>query len=157
MPDKDVVREPARGKAVWMIGGLYEVKLSGSETAGALTIMEMTMPTGWGPPPHTHNGDETLYVLDGKLTYHLGDKTIDAGPGYLIHVTAGTWEWFEPRETCRVLVHYMPGGIDEFFLEAGEPAARYELPPMPKSPPDYQRLAAIGSRYGLQLRPPPGM
>jgi len=155
MPDKNVVREPGNGKVVWMLGGLYEIKVAGSETGGALTVVEITAPAGMGPPPHNHDGDETLYVLDGKLRYHLGDKTIDAGPGYVFHVTAGTWEYFEPLDTCRVLISYMPGGMDEFFLEAGEPAAGYELPPPPTSPPDFERLAAIGARHGLQLRPPP--
>src|SRR5437868_11408861 len=65
MPDKDVVREPGQGKVVWLLGGLYEIKVAGSETGGALTVVEITAPAGMGPPPHNHTGDETLYVLDG--------------------------------------------------------------------------------------------
>ena len=44
--------------------------------------------------------------------------------------------------------------MEKFFAEAGEPAARREVPPAPTSPPDVERLAAIGARYGLQLIPP---
>ena len=67
MAGDTVAREPGQGTAFWMLGGLYEVKVSSAESDGALTLMEMTMPTGMGPPPHTHPGGETVYVLEGAL------------------------------------------------------------------------------------------
>jgi hypothetical protein len=53
-----------------------------------------------------------------------------------------------------VLVIYTPGGIDEFFAEAGEPAERREVPPAPTEPPDIERLMAIAQKYGMEMRPP---
>jgi hypothetical protein len=50
----------------------------------------------------------------------------------------------------RLLVIYLPGGIEEFFAEAAR-----ELPPPPESPPDVERLAAIAERYGMEMAPPP--
>jgi hypothetical protein len=41
-------------------------KLSGEETGGAVTVMQFTIPEGMGPPPHVHDGDETVTVLDGR-------------------------------------------------------------------------------------------
>ena len=40
-----------------------------------------SMPAGMGPPPHTHPGAESVYVLEGRIRYHIGDQTIEAGPG----------------------------------------------------------------------------
>jgi quercetin dioxygenase-like cupin family protein len=155
MADKTVVRNEGEGKAFWMLDSLYEVKVAGDETNGALTVMEMTMPPGMGPPPHTHPGGETVYVLEGRLRYHIGDETVEAGPGSFFYIPEGTWENFEPIDTARVLVIYTPGGIDKFFAEVGEPAQAHELPPPSESPPDIERIVAIGARHGLQMKPPP--
>jgi quercetin dioxygenase-like cupin family protein len=154
MAGESVVRQSGEGEAFWMLGGLYEVKAASAETGGALTAMEMTIPAGMGPPPHTHPGAESVYVLDGTLRYHIGDETIEGGPGSFFHIPEGVVENFEPTSDVRVLVLYTPGGIDEFFAEAGEPAERREVPPAPAEPPDIERLTAIGEKHGMQIRPP---
>ena len=153
MAERAVVRKPGEGQAFWMLGGLYEVKAASDET-GDVTVMEMTMPAGMGPPPHTHPGAETVYVLEGTITHHMGDRAVEAGPGTLFHIPPGTLEWFEPTTTARVLATYAPGGIERFFAEAGEPAERRELPPLPDGPPDVERLAAIAERYGMHIQTP---
>jgi quercetin dioxygenase-like cupin family protein len=148
------VRNRGEGKAFWMLGGLYEVKASSAETGGAMTVMEMTLPAGMGPPPHTHPGSETVYVLEGRLKYHIGGEVFDGEPGSCFHIPAGVMENFEPVADSRVLVVYEPGGMEEFFAEAGEPAERYEVPPAPTEPPDLERLVAIGEKHGMNIKPP---
>jgi quercetin dioxygenase-like cupin family protein len=156
MADGAVARNRDEGEAFWMLGGRYEVKASSEETDGAMTVMEMWMPAGMGPPPHTHPGTESVYVLEGRLSYHIGDQTFDGGPGAFFHIPAGTVECFEPTEECRVLVTYAPGGIEKFFAEAGEPARSTGLPPAPEGPPDVERLASIAARYGMDIQQPVG-
>jgi quercetin dioxygenase-like cupin family protein len=119
--------------------------------------MEMTIPPGMGPPPHTHPGAEAVYVLEGTLRYHVGDETTEGGPGSLFYVPQGTLESFEPSgdSPVRVLVIYAPGGIDKFFTEVGEPATAREVPPPPETPPDLERIAAVGAQYGMEIKPPP--
>ena len=56
MPDETVVRQANEGRAFAMLGGVYEVKVSSEESDGAMTVMEMLMPAGMGPPPHRHPG-----------------------------------------------------------------------------------------------------
>jgi quercetin dioxygenase-like cupin family protein len=156
MADATVVRDRDAGDAIWMLGGRYEVKASAEETNGAMTVMEMWMPAGMGPPAHTHTGTESVYVLEGRLRYHIDDRTVDGGPGSFFHIPAGTLEFFEPTEELRVLVTYAPGGIDKFFVEAGEPARSPGLPPAPDGPPDLERLISIASRYGMEIQQPAG-
>lgn len=155
MPGTTVVRKPGEGKALWMLDSLYEVKAASDETGGAMTVMEMTIPEGMGPPPHTHPGAEAVYVLEGTIRYHIGDETIEGGPGSFFHIPEGTWERFEPTETVRLLVIYAPGGIDDFFDEVGEPAQAHELPPRSDSPPDVEGIMAAAERHGMQMKPPP--
>jgi hypothetical protein len=47
-----------------------------------------------------------------------------------------------------------PGGFENFFLEAGEPAPKGSA--APEGEPDVGRLVEIGQKYGLEIPPPPG-
>ena len=154
MADKAIVNTGGQGEAFWMLGGLYEVLLSSDQTNGETTIMRMTVPKGMGPPAHTHPGEETVYVADGTITYHIAGEMFDGGPGSLFHLPRGTVERFEPTSQAQVVVTYRPGGIEKFFAEAGEPARRREVPPAPTSPPDIARLVEIGRRHGMDIQPP---
>jgi quercetin dioxygenase-like cupin family protein len=149
-----VVRQEGEGDAYWVLGGLYEVKVSSDETNGAVTVMQFTIPEGMGPPPHVHDGDETVTVVDGRARFRVDGDTVELGPGSVLHFPAGTQETFEPLGQVRLVVTYTPGGVDKFFAEAGEPTKSREIPPTPDAPPDIEQLVAIAQRYGVRLLPP---
>ncbi|MEU8919236.1 cupin domain-containing protein [Streptomyces nigrescens] len=153
MTKNSVVRRKGEGDAFWMLNGLYEVKASGEETNGEMTVMEMTIPEGGGPPPHIHPGSESVYIVEGTLRYHIGNETFEGGPGSFFHIPTGTLERFEPTSTVRMVITYTPGGIDKFFAEAGEPAQRRELPPPSDTAPDVERLVEVGRRHNIDMRP----
>jgi quercetin dioxygenase-like cupin family protein len=149
------VTKTGTGQAVWMLGGRYTVRVSSEDSGGELTVMEMELPVGSGPPPHTHSGGETVFVVEGTVRYHIADETFDAGPGDVIYIPAGTVENFEPTSKSRVIITYTPGGMDKYFLEVGEPAPEAGLPPAPKGPPSpefLERMATVGTRYGLDMK-----
>lgn len=148
---------PADGALVAWFGSLMTVKLSGEATGGSHSVVEVVEPPGAASPVHTHSEDETMYVLEGEYTVHCGDLNAVAGPGTVVrfprgvphahHVTGDT--------TARALLIFAPGGIERFFVEAGTPTDRRELPA--PTTPDPARLAAIGKKYGLDIvGPPPG-
>jgi mannose-6-phosphate isomerase-like protein (cupin superfamily) len=137
-----------------MLGGLYEVKVSSDDSGGAMTVMEMTIPEGSGPPPHVHNCAELVHVVEGRARFHADGETVEAGAGAMLHFAEGTEETFEPIGQVKLMLVYTPGGIDRFFSEAGEPAQRREIPPPMQAPPDLERLGAIAEKYGLELRVP---
>jgi mannose-6-phosphate isomerase-like protein (cupin superfamily) len=58
----------------------------------ALTYRRMPPGTGGrGSYGHSHKTQEELYlVLDGRLTFKLGDEIVDAGPGTAIRVAPET-------------------------------------------------------------------
>ncbi|MGB2874472.1 MAG: cupin domain-containing protein [Gaiellaceae bacterium] len=156
MAGKTVVRKSGEGDAIWMLNSLYEVKAAADETGGELTAMEMTLPPGMGPPPHEHEAGESVYVLEGRIRYHIGGETHEGGPGTFFYVPAGVEENFEPADEnpLRLLVIYTPGGMDKFFSEAGEPAERREIPAPSSTPPDLERLASLAEKHGLHLKVP---
>ena len=153
-----VVRGSGEGTDVWMLGGRYTVKVSGEESGGELTVMEMHMPAHVGPPPHTHPGGETVYVLEGTLDYHIDGKVVPGKPGDTFYIPAGTMENFVPTSELRILATYTPGGVDKFFLEVGETPTGPGLPPPMDGPPPrefLQHVADVGSRYGMDIALPP--
>jgi quercetin dioxygenase-like cupin family protein len=157
MPAETVIRHSGEGKAFWVLNGFYEVKVSGEETNGEMTVMEMIVRRGWGPPPHVHPGSETVYVLDGTVRYHIGERAIDGRPGSLFSIPEGVWERYEPTtDTARLLITYAPGGIENFFEEVGQPAQRRELPPLSEEQPDISRFIEIAKRHGIDMTPMPG-
>lgn len=137
-----------------MLNSLYEVRASSDETGGELTAMEMTIPVGMEPPPHEHQGGESVYVLEGRVRYHIAGETHEGGPGTFFYIPAGIEENFESADEnqVRLLVIYTPGGMDKFFAEAGEPAQRREVPPPSQTPPDLERLASVAEQRGLRLK-----
>src|SRR5438874_194120 len=67
-------RGSGRGAQYWGPGDKYTFLVTGAECGGRLFAMEALVPTGGGPPPHIHRReDETFYVLDGLVTFRLGD------------------------------------------------------------------------------------
>lgn len=156
MADKPVIRNRGEGSPIWMMGGLYEVKVAGEESGGTVTVMEMTIPEGAGPPLHTHAGGEIAYIIDGSAQFSVDGEVKEASAGSTVYFPKGTVETVAPvgPQPLRILLIYTPGGMDKFFAEAGEPASRRQLPPQPDSPPDVERLAQLGARYGMELRAP---
>ena len=55
---------------------------------------------GTGPPPHSHDWDESFYVTKGRVEFTCGEETAMCTAGMLVHVPAGTVHAF----------HYGPGG-----------------------------------------------
>jgi len=155
---KSVVRSKSEGTAIWFLGSLFDIKATGEETDGSLTVVEITVaPKSIGAPPHTHDCGESVYIVDGKLKFHIDGGTTDTQAGSYMFFPAGTLEWFE-NETAtpaRVLLTYTRPGIAKFFKEVGEPAKARTLPPPPSGPPDFAKLAAVAQKYGLELQQPP--
>ena len=117
---------PGEGESVWLVGDLITVKVASEDTDGAFSIAEETTPPQGGPPPHLHQQEgEVLYVLEGEVEFLVGERTIRAGTGSCAYIPKRTLHTFKNVGTShsRVLAILTPGGLDKFFLEAGEPAA----------------------------------
>jgi len=149
-----IARKDDESWALWFLGGLYEILVSAEETGGKVTVMRMTAPAGTGSPPHTHPGEEALYVLEGELNVHIGDEVVSAKPGSSFYFPAGTREFFEAVTQATVLVTYTPGGVDQFFTEVGEPAGTRTLPPPSNEPPDFERIVRIAGEHGMDIALP---
>src|SRR5215207_2431337 len=144
------------GEARWWFGALAEIKATAADTAGQMTIIEVTEPPGAEAPLHVHHrDDEAFWVLDGEVTFEVGDATIEARAGDYV---------FEPRDIphrftvgdqgCRMLFILVPGGIEDVITATSEPAPSRTLPPPPEAEPtaeEIERLKAVVKEHGYEL------
>jgi quercetin dioxygenase-like cupin family protein len=70
------------GEARWWFGALAELKATAADTGGQMTIVEVTEPPGAEAPLHVHHrDDEGFWILEGDVTFEVGDTTIEASAG----------------------------------------------------------------------------
>ena len=74
--------EPGEGEALWWIGMLATIKASAEQTGGRYTLVEVLAPDGFASPLHVHHTeDEAFWILEGEMTFYVGDQTIKAHTG----------------------------------------------------------------------------
>ena len=147
-------RTAGTGRTYWGPGDLYTFLVTGDETGGAYFAMEALVPPGGGPPPHIHRReDETFYVIEGSVTFRLGDDLVLAGPGDFVNVPRGTVHCFrnDGRETARMILTFTPGGMERFFEETLVPAPHADAPIPDNVDEVAARYVAAAPRYGLEF------
>src|SRR6516225_5509301 len=73
---------------IGLVGDTYTVLVTGQDTAGRYTLIDMYVPPGGGPPPHRHDFEEMFTVLDGEVQVTFRGQTIVARAGQTINVPA---------------------------------------------------------------------
>lgn len=148
-----VVVRSDEGEARWWFGSLAVIKATAADTGGQMTIVEITEAPGVEAPLHVHHReDEGFWILEGDVTFEVGDATIQAHAGDYV---------FGPRDIphrytvgdagCRMLFIMTPGGFEDLVLEMSEPAGSHSLPPPSDEEPDWERIAAIAEAHGNEL------
>jgi quercetin dioxygenase-like cupin family protein len=144
------------GEARWWFGALAEIKATAADTGGQMTIVEVTEHPGAEAPLHVHHrDDEGFWILEGEVTFEVGDETIEArggdyvfGPRHIPHrFTVG-------NRGCRMLFILVPGGIEDVIRATSEPAPSRTLPaPSDEAPTaeEVEGVKAIVREHGYEL------
>ncbi len=147
---------------IGLVGDTYTILVSGQDTAGKYTLIDMHVPAGGGPPPHRHDFEEMFSVLEGTVEVTFRDETITASAGETINVPANARHGFTnaSTEASRLLCLCAPAGQDEFFTLVGQPVAHRTDAPPPLDDEAQQAFLAkvqdLAPRYATELLPPPG-
>jgi quercetin dioxygenase-like cupin family protein len=115
-----------------VVGDTYTILLSGDDTAGRYTLIDMHVPPGGGPPPHRHDFEEMFTVLDGEVELTFRGEHMVARAGQTVNVPANAPHAFTNAsgQPARLLCMCSPSGQEKFFLEVGTPVTtRTEAPP----------------------------
>jgi quercetin dioxygenase-like cupin family protein len=147
-----------QGEAFWLLGMLQTIKIGKRDTEGRYGLVEILVPDGVGSPWHVHpEEDEWFYVLDGELTFWVGDTRMLLKAGSFAFGPKGVPHTFYAEAGgAKALVGFAPMQFEGFQREVGEPAPEHILPPPPEGPPDVPRLTEIAARNGLVILGPPG-
>ena len=154
-----VLRAPGEGTAIWHIDTLMTFKALSEDTGGRLAAWEQLLPHRSSPPLHVHHEeDEVWYVLDGELTFQVGESTWNAQSGSFVWAPRGLAHTFRvDSPTARMLALAIPGHFEGFVLATGRPAGGPALPPPPEGPPDMAALMAAAREHGMDVVGPPLM
>ena len=116
-----------------LVGDTYTVLVSGDDTAGKYTLIDMHVPPGGGPPPHRHDFEEMFTVLEGEVELSFRGQQLMAKAGETVNVPANAPHGFRnaSSEAVRLLCLCAPSGQEEFFAEVGQPVTSRTAPPPP--------------------------
>jgi quercetin dioxygenase-like cupin family protein len=126
-PDRDESLEH-----LGVVGDTYTILLSGRDTAGRYTLIDMHVPPGGGPPPHRHDFDEMFSILDGEIELTFRGETSTARAGDTVNIPANAPHVFRNASDrpARMLCLCAPAGQEDFFREIAVPVAhRTQAPP----------------------------
>ena len=101
-----------------------EILLPTEQSNDVVGIVELTVPPEWeGPPLHHHDFDEAFYVLEGELTFQLGDQLRAAGPGELVFAPRSAIHTLANLTTrqARYLLICTPGEFTRYFEQLKTP------------------------------------
>jgi quercetin dioxygenase-like cupin family protein len=155
-----IIRKPGEGRTLAVVGDVYRFLAIGEETNGKYTLWEALVPPGGGPPPHVHSREEEgFYVLEGEITFTVGDQRLVASAGMFANMPVGTPHAFknESSRPARMLISVAPAGLEKMFFEFAVPLPEGATTALPPTREEIEKLRAVAPKYGIQiLLPPPG-
>lgn len=136
-------------------GGFFKVLLAPEQTGGSMALVDMTLPKGVEPPVHMHSReDETFYLLEGAMSFHIGDSLIKAAVGEAVFAPRQVPHHFViESESARFLTLITPGQFLDYFLEFSFPAVEEVRIVPPQGPPPAEFIEHMTSKltgkYGV--------
>ena len=128
--------------------------ISGDDARGSVALFELTVPAAQrlAAPAHSHDHyEETIYGIEGVLTWTVDGKRIDVGPGQALCIPRGAVHRFDNAgsQDAKVLCAITPAAIGpQYFREC---AALIKT--AAGGPPDRVKMAEIMRRHGLTPAP----
>ena len=124
--------------------------LTGEDSGGSIAAFELAVPAAQRLPAPAHSHDhyeETIYGVEGVLTWTVDGKPIDVGPGQALCIPRGAVHRFDNNGSrdAKALCVITPAAIGpEYFREAFA-----VLNAAAGGPPDRAKMAEIMRRHGL--------
>src|SRR3954465_14155695 len=123
--------------------------IEGEQSGGSVAVFEFDVPAGTSlPAAHSHDGyEETVYGLEGVLTWTVDGSPTDIGPGETLCIPRGAVHQFDnPRGTdAKTLAIVTPGILGPDYFRA----LAALLDAAGDGPPDYAALGEVMKKHGL--------
>lgn len=124
--------------------------ITGENSVGTIAAFELMVPAAQrlAAPAHSHDHyEETIYGVDGVLTWTVDGKQFEIAPGQALCIPRGAIHRFDNHGICaaRALCLITPAAIGpQYFREAAE-----VINAAAGGPPDRLKMAEIMRRHGL--------
>ena len=116
VPRLPIFRLPGDGRR-YAMGRIEALFLADrTETKERYSISQWWLdPHTKGPGAHVHDEDDVFFVIEGTMSFLIGDDWVDAPPGSFVLAPGGTTHDFENRTDSRagVLNFSVPGGFED--------------------------------------------
>jgi quercetin dioxygenase-like cupin family protein len=127
--------------------------VEGEESGGAVAVFEFDVPAGAKvAAAHSHDGyGETIYGLEGVLTWTIEGMPVDVGPGEALFIPRGAVHHFDNTHDvdAKALAVVTPGVLGpDYFREVAA-----ILGAAAGGPPDLPAIGAVMHRHGLTPAP----
>lgn len=147
------------GETLSVVGDTYRLLITGDQTGGAYASIDMLIPPGGGPGPHSHaDFQESFCVMEGEVVVKTKEQTFTAAKDSFVNIPKGGIVHDFKNQTDRnahLLCVVVPAGLESFFQEIGRPVAPGQfLPPPVLGPDDQKRLSEIAAKHGQSVYPP---
>ena len=128
--------------------------VTGTDASASIALFELEVPAAQrlSAPAHSHDHyEETIYGLQGVLTWTVDGKRIDVGPGQALCIPRGAIHRFDNHgsQDVKALCAITPAAIGPgYFREAAD-----VITAAAGGPPDHVKMAEIMRRHGLTPAP----
>jgi quercetin dioxygenase-like cupin family protein len=128
-------------------------RLEGQESGGSVAVFEFDVPAGARvPAAHSHDAfEETIYGLEGVLSWTLDGTKTDVGAGDVLCIRRGVVHRFDNDHSvdAKMLAIVSPGILSpDYFREMAA-----VIKAATDGPPDPVALAEVMGRHGLTPAP----
>jgi quercetin dioxygenase-like cupin family protein len=130
--------------------------ITGENSTGSIAAFELLVPAAQrlAAPAHSHDHyEETIYGMEGVLTWTVDGQPIDVGPGQALCIPRGAVHRFDNHGSrdAKALCVITPAAIGpQYFRESAE-----VINAAAGGPPDRAKMIEIMRRHGLTPAPPP--
>lgn len=124
--------------------------ITGDDAGGSVALFELTVPANarLAAPAHSHDHyEETIYGIEGVLTWTVDGTRFDVGPGQALCIPRGAVHRFDNHgsQDVKALCAITPAAIGpQYFRESAE-----VINAAAGGPPDRVKMAEIMRRHGL--------
>ncbi len=146
MSQQALIVKPGEGHPALHVIGVKISVLVSDAVSSAQRITLQSGPEGAGPPPHSHDWDESLYVIRGRVHFSCNDQATACTPGALVHIPANTVHAFSFGSGGGEMLEITGAGSQTIAMFS---ALDREIP---SGPPDIGKVVQVAGRYGVSFQ-----
>jgi quercetin dioxygenase-like cupin family protein len=130
--------------------------VTGRDSHGSVATFELSVPAAQRltAPAHSHDHyEETIYGIEGTLTWTVDGQQVDVGPGQALCIPRGAIHRFDNHGTqdVKALCMITPAALGpQYFRESAD-----VINAASGGPPDRAKMGEIMRRHGLTPAPAP--